>query len=130
MRALRGVSGDLAPHVSLIEECLLRHWPGNVRELIAEVRTAAVEAASAERKVVEARHLARTAGQRFTPEAPPEAPRQPAGPPDVDTIRRALRESDGNISAAARSLSLHRTQFRRFMERYGLIAPPDKGGDE
>ncbi len=130
VRALRGVSGDLAPHVSLIEECLLRHWPGNVRELIAEVRTAAVEAASAERKVVEARHLARTAGQRFTPEAPSEAPRPPAGPPDVDTIRRALRESDGNISAAARSLSLHRTQFRRFMERYGLIAPPDKGGDE
>ena len=57
-------SPALAPHVSLVEQCLLRPWPGNVRELIAELRAAA-QAAIADGHRVTAGHLAATAGSAF-----------------------------------------------------------------
>jgi transcriptional regulator of acetoin/glycerol metabolism len=36
-------------------------------------------------------------------------------------LAAALEQSNGNVSAAAESLKLHRTQFRRWAKGYGLI---------
>jgi hypothetical protein len=47
-----------------------------------------------------------------------------------------LERAEGNISAAARELGVHRTQLRRWMERHGLdaraFAPPGRApeGDD
>src|SRR5262249_18274790 len=113
-RAVRAVGPDLALHASLVEACLLRHWPGNVRDLLAEVRTAAIEAASDGRPSVEAKHLSASAGQRFERASDPGRPdaaaptpdeRSPRPPwPEADALRSALREENGNISATARRL--------------------------
>ena len=48
--------------------------------------------------------------------------------PDVtrDAIEAELRVSDGNISAAARALGVHRTQLYRLMKRFGLEGAPEK----
>jgi DNA-binding NtrC family response regulator len=45
--------------------------------------------------------------------------------PPKEDIERALAAADGNISQAARALGAHRTQLRRWMERYGLIVAGD-----
>ena len=63
-------SPALVPHVSLVEQCLLRPWPGNVRELVAEVRAAAHAAAGAvgpDGQRVMAAHLSATAGTVSSP---------------------------------------------------------------
>ena len=48
---------------------------------------------------------------------------------DKETVVATLAAHQGNIAAAARALSLHRTQLYRLMKRYGLAAdlpvPPD-----
>jgi transcriptional regulator of acetoin/glycerol metabolism len=35
-------------------------------------------------------------------------------------LSNALEQAKGNISGAARALGMHRTQFRRWLIRYGL----------
>src|SRR5262249_47131898 len=55
------IAPSLALHVSVVETCLLRGWPGNVREILAEIRSAAQTALSAESQRLEARHLNPTA---------------------------------------------------------------------
>lgn len=40
--------------------------------------------------------------------------------PSRAQVMAALIESDGNISAAARAVSVHRTQFRRLLARYNI----------
>jgi DNA-binding NtrC family response regulator len=123
----------LAVHVSLVEAALLRPWPGNVRELLAEARGAAQAAAAAKSSRVEATHLSPTAGCAFerpaesAPLAPAGSPPEitpPAGapPPSRAHIAGLLKRVGGNVSAAARELGVHRTQLRRWMERYGLDA--------
>jgi transcriptional regulator of acetoin/glycerol metabolism len=132
----------LALHASLVETCLLRAWPGNVRELCSEARSAA-QAAVAERAArVEAKHLGETAGRAFAaPVSAPEggAPEALATSPVRPTrakLAGLLKRRKGNVSAAARELGVHRTQLRRWMERYGLDARSfmpagrAKGGDE
>ena len=37
-------------------------------------------------------------------------------------VEEALRKSEGNISATARALGLHRTQLKRLIVRYGIHA--------
>jgi transcriptional regulator of acetoin/glycerol metabolism len=118
----------LSLHVSLVETCLLRTWPGNVRELVAEARSAAQAAHAAGGARVEAKHLSETAGSAFaqpTPEPAPkgglESPPSPSPlPPTRARIAGALKRSEGNVSATARELGVHRTQLRRWMDRYGL----------
>ena len=109
-------------HVSLVEACLLRPWPGNVRELLAEARSAAQAALSEGSVRVEARHLSETAGSAFS--TPPEesaAQRTPEpGAPTRAQLGAVLRRAEGNVSAAARELGVHRTQVRRWMERHAL----------
>ncbi len=146
----------LSMHPSLIEACLLRVWPGNVRELCAEIRSAAQAALAAETPGespagrpeivrVEARHLGPLAGSALSMAPPPGtfaqgesgagsiAPPSPGGAPAMASkarITSALKRFEGNVSAAARELGVHRTQLRRWMERYGLearaFAPPGR----
>jgi len=130
-RALRSVDAGLSAHSSLIEACLLRHWPGNVRELLAEARGAAQNALGLSSSKVDAQHLSADAGraiERGTESggacaqvvhlpAPRAGNRQPL---ERAQIEAALAQAQGNISAAARLLGLHRTQLKRLMDKYGL----------
>jgi transcriptional regulator with GAF, ATPase, and Fis domain len=121
--ALQRAEPALPPHVSLVEECLLRHWPGNVRELLVEVRAAARAAAAADGRAVLAEHLGATAGARLdATTVPPVAVEE--GADDLLGIRRdeidaALRREGGNVTRAARSLGVHRTQLRRWLAKHG-----------
>ena len=135
-REVRQVAPSLAPHVSLVEECLLRPWPGNVRELRVEVR-AAVQAALLQGATrVEARHLSPSAGTAFGPAMPApgeavarEAPSRarPLESQERDRLQKALDRNGGNVAATARALGMHRTQLRRLIERHGLAA--DRSGE-
>jgi DNA-binding NtrC family response regulator len=79
---------------------------------------------------VEARHLRPLAGSALA--APPPSgdgpeegpPSPPAAAPSGNKARitLALKLFEGNVSAAARELGVHRTQLRRWMDRYGLEA--------
>jgi DNA-binding NtrC family response regulator len=122
------LSPELAVHVSLVEACLLRPWPGNVRELLTEVQNAAQAARADGGGRVDARHLAETAGSAFAAsrgeEGPPPSTPAPGAPAPPTRVRlvAVLRRAEGNVSAAARELGVHRTQLRRWLERYGLDA--------
>jgi transcriptional regulator of acetoin/glycerol metabolism len=122
------LSPELAVHVSLVEACLLRPWPGNVRELLTEVQNAAQAARADGGGRVDARHLAETAGSAFAAsrgeEGPPPSTPAPGAPAPPTRVRlvAVLRRAEGNVSAAARELGVHRTQLRRWMERHGLDA--------
>lgn len=129
---LARMAPDLIPHVSLVETCMLRVWPGNVRELLAEARTAAQVALATENKRVEARHLSADAGSAFS--APKEDAHRPLTtkaatssedtsrmpPPSKAKLAGVLKKCEGNISAAARQLGVHRTQLRRWLERHDM----------
>ena len=110
-------------HASLVEAALLRVWPGNVRELLTEVRTAVDEAAANGVTLVKSRHLAPDAGARVRCD---EAEADTAGggtqPTAVSRPRvlAALHTERGNVTAAARSLGLHRTHLRRLLSRWGV----------
>jgi DNA-binding NtrC family response regulator len=133
------IAPELTIHASLVETCLLRPWPGNVRELCAEARSAAQAALSAGSARVEARHLGELAGSAFAPGTPesrsdtppraepleptasPSAAPSPSSPPPTRArLTGVLTRAQGNVSAAARELGVHRTQLRRWMERHGL----------
>jgi DNA-binding NtrC family response regulator len=125
-------------HASLVEAALVRHWPGNVRELIAAVTHAAH---ACDDKLIQARHLEKSAGARIAPAAPamteelsqPDV-RPPLDPPPGPRRRRrrapqalsrvavveALRRENGNVSGAARILGAHRTQLRRLIASYQI----------
>jgi transcriptional regulator with GAF, ATPase, and Fis domain len=134
--AVQQVAAELVLHPSLIETCLLRPWPGNIRELLVEVRSAAQTASVQSPQRVESRHLPDGAGTALRAlgdpssiellrDATPTPPPSPGAskPPDSHERARlelALRSHQGNVSSAARSLGLHRTQLRRLLERHGL----------
>jgi transcriptional regulator with GAF, ATPase, and Fis domain len=132
---------------SLIEACLLRIWPGNIRELTAEVRSAAQAALASDSPRLEAKHLSPQAGsalaiaeasvrsaagdapareshrpRRADDAEPARAPSTGSHAPSKARIAGALKRHERNVSGAARDLDLHRTQLRRWMERYGLDA--------
>jgi transcriptional regulator with PAS, ATPase and Fis domain len=123
-RALSASDASLGAEATFIEALLLLHWPGNVRELHAEVATAARRAMAAGCPEVSIEHLANEAGRAIAPsiQAPrtPSPEDRPAGPPSERPspakIAAALEEHQGNVSAAARALGVHRTQLRRWMK--------------
>ncbi len=144
-RTLRSVDASLVAHSSLVEACLLRHWPGNVRELLAEVRGAAQNALGQGSQKVDVSHLSPEAGQAIERSVEPQplcalafhpavarAGNRP--PPERAQVEAALAQAQGNISAAARILGLHRTQLKRVLEKYGLASgraePALEGDDE
>jgi transcriptional regulator of acetoin/glycerol metabolism len=108
-------AGNAAAHPGLIEACLLRPWPGNVRELRAEMRRIARDPSPSSGGPL-GKDLLGEAGLELVRASRAE----PRPPPGRDEIEEALRRSGGNVSAAARSLGSHRTQLRRWLERYEI----------
>lgn len=99
-----------------VEALLLWRWPGNFRELNNELaRLLALPDQSVDygalsapiRASIEERAAANGAGG--------------GSAPACDVLEQALAVHDGNASAAARSLGVHRTQFRRWAKGYGLL---------
>jgi len=116
-RTTAELDAGLAPHATLVEACLLRPWPGNVRELLSEAKRAASEARARGRAVVLPEDLGPSAGAAF---ANKEEDGEPAAAPAATDIETALREAQGNVTAAARALRVHRNQLRRWITRHGI----------
>jgi DNA-binding NtrC family response regulator len=117
LEALQAAGCKVPMHVSLVEACLMRPWPGNLRELLSEGRAAAQAAVLQNVSRVEACHMSPTAGAgRGTPSEPKRAPASQMRA----RIMASLERCNGNASAAARELGVHRTQFRRWLERYAI----------
>lgn len=113
---IKRVAPQLRVDVSFVEACVMRAWPGNVRELLSEARNAARKAIAEGDKSLCVRHLDAIAGAALAREsAPPVAKR-----PQRGVIEAALERFEGNVSAASRALGVHRTQLRRWMDRYHL----------
>jgi transcriptional regulator with PAS, ATPase and Fis domain len=107
--------GARTPHARLVEECLLRPWPGNVRELRNAIHSAAERAG--DEQVVRAEHLDPAVGQ-----APAGGGAALRKPQEItrEHLQAAIAEHDGNMSAVARALGLHRSQLYRLLEQHNL----------
>lgn len=115
--ALRKVDKGLVAHVSLVEACLTRPWHGNVRELTGAI-AAAAKLALEEGKEVRAEHLGENVGIALTSTG--RSLKAMGDKLTEESIRKALADQNGNVSAAARALGVHRTQLYRLIERLGI----------
>jgi sigma-54 interacting transcriptional regulator/FHA domain-containing protein/regulatory Fis family protein len=115
VQALRSVTTELVADASLVEAALLRPWPGNVRELQMAIADAGRAAAVRGAREVTAEHLGATTGRPLVAENAPAATA-----PARETIEAAIRACDGNVTKAARTLRVHRTSLRRWIERFGI----------
>jgi len=111
----------LNPHVTGIAPDAMAaidawRWPGNVRELENRVKCAVI---MAEGKLVTARDLDLPASGEDTDGAPInlKAARELA---ERQAIRRAIAQSDGNISSAARLLGISRPTLYDLLKSYNL----------
>jgi transcriptional regulator with GAF, ATPase, and Fis domain len=133
MKAALRAQPELLLSVPLVEACLLRAWPGNVREILAETHSAAFKAQAAKSDTVQVEHLSASAGAAMAAPLRPVAeesarpaaasaasPRPASAPPSRAQVLAALLEAKGNVSAAARALQVHRTQFRRLLVRHNI----------
>ncbi|MBI4860626.1 MAG: sigma-54-dependent Fis family transcriptional regulator, partial [Candidatus Riflebacteria bacterium] len=102
-------------------EALGRHdWPGNVRELRNVIERAAALATG---PALGASDIVLTPIRPGGEPAPPAVAVTPDASlerVELEAIRRALRESRGNKSEAARVLGIARKTLREKMKRYGL----------
>jgi transcriptional regulator with PAS, ATPase and Fis domain len=114
---LKKVDKTLVAHVSLVEACLTRPWHGNVRELTGAIAGAA-KLALEEGKEVRAQHLGESVGIALTSTG--RSMKAMGDKLTEETIRKALADQNGNVSAAARALGVHRTQLYRLIERLGI----------
>jgi transcriptional regulator with GAF, ATPase, and Fis domain len=131
VREVAHVSPGLKVPAQLVEACLLRHWPGNVRELRRNLRIAAGHAAAEGSDGVRLEHLPANAGQPIVESGSPAASDAEAERPrrayvrwsetiSREDIQRALSAHGGNVSLAARSLRMQRSQLYREMARLGV----------
>jgi len=111
------------------ERLLLSHsWPGNVRELMNAVERAGALAIS---DVIGPEDLFPPATRIAA--APPRGG-GPGSLKDVllrseeDAIRRALAESDGNVTQAARRLGVSRQHLHTRIRKFGLRSPGEEAG--
>ncbi len=115
--SLKKADKSLLLHVSVVEACLMRPWHGNVRELTGAIAHAA-ELALEDGKELRVEHLGESVGIALT-----SAGRSVKAMGDKlseESIRKALADQNGNVSAAARALGVHRTQLYRLIERLGI----------
>ena len=99
-----------------LESLLLWVWPGNYRELTNELQ----RLKSVSTRPLDYVHLSEPLRQVMEQRAAQEQAYQQGALPQAQ-LAAALEQSNGNVSAAAESLKLHRTQFRRWAKGYGLI---------
>ncbi|PWT90448.1 MAG: DNA-binding response regulator [Acidobacteria bacterium] len=94
------------------KQLLAYNWPGNIRELRNVIERATILCPP--NKHIEPQHLPRLLNQeRFAdPLTMEDAERQ--------VMEKALRETDGNLHAAARQLGISRSTLYRKMKVYGL----------
>jgi DNA-binding NtrC family response regulator len=116
---------DLVLRATLVEACLMRPWPGNIRELLNAARSAFHSAAGRGSPRLDAQDLDDTAGNAFAPETQAKAAPPTRGPRTVSrparaVLEAALQRADGNVTAAARALGVHRTQLRRWVAHYAI----------
>ncbi|MEO8197725.1 MAG: sigma-54 dependent transcriptional regulator [Thermoanaerobaculia bacterium] len=89
-------------------------WPGNVRQLANVLERAAI-LAPGER--LSAEQVAKLLGKRAVPEPGTTAPAEDSLDEEVERLRRALREADGDKRLAATALGIsYRTLLRRVEE--------------
>jgi two-component system nitrogen regulation response regulator NtrX len=91
------------------------HWPGNVRELRNTTERMAILAPE-NRITVESIPLEIRADRA----APPSGLHEVRDSAERERIRRALEEADWNVSAAARSLGIERTNLHKRIKALGL----------
>jgi transcriptional regulator of acetoin/glycerol metabolism len=106
---------------------LLQHrWPGNLREL----RNVLDYASSMCRHgTIGLDDLPELLGCQDAPRMDPENKAQDSGPPrSDDDLLQALRLSQWNVSAVARSLDVSRMTLYRRMKRAGIVAPHRQAG--
>ena len=96
-------------------ELLQEHpWPGNVREL-QNVVTRAVSSTDADVLHCQDLRAALLEGELSPPSTPAPAK-------DEETrIRRALKDSGGNVSRAARALGIGRTRMYQLQRQHGIV---------
>ncbi|HJV85413.1 MAG TPA: sigma 54-interacting transcriptional regulator, partial [Noviherbaspirillum sp.] len=104
------------------EALCVYHWPGNVRELENVLETGAI---MAEGGVIEPRHIAHRmqCGERVAlrPERTPPAQGRSVREVEVDLIRNAIQEFNGNIDQVGQKLGLSRATVYRRMQQYGIV---------
>ena len=110
-RPLEGISNEA---MSLL---MNYRWPGNVRELRYSVERAVILADGDELGVRDFISLADSAPR---PDSPAPVGGQTLDDMEKATIEQALRENQGNISHAAKTLGLTRASLYRRIEKFGL----------
>ena len=115
---LGAIAPGLGAHARLVERCCLARWPGNARELRSEIRAAGLEAHAEGSEMVMPEHLSEIAGQAY--QEPAAASVETVAAIGADSVEAALATAQGNVSAAARALGIHRNQLYRLMERHGI----------
>jgi transcriptional regulator of acetoin/glycerol metabolism len=122
LERLAAEAGRRTPRLSeAAMACLAAHpWPGNVRELRMTLQYAL---ALTEADVIEPDDLPVEIGRR---QAPAATPATLLGT-KKQALTRALRETAGNISEAARRMGVARSTIYRMMRRYDLEPPPADG---
>lgn len=129
-------NGRLRLSAAATDRLLAHSWPGNVRELEQVIRAAAAMAASEEIRPGDLGlpgNAATTDGEPNDFEALLELPLTEAKSRLVErferyAITRALERNDGNISAAARDLGVHRQSLQQKLAALG-IATKSNGND-
>jgi DNA-binding NtrC family response regulator len=102
-----------------MDQLVAYHWPGNVRELQNVIERAVILAGSDR---IETSHLPfLTSSEAPDPSARGELNLEQL---ERDSILRALRQSGGNKTEAARLLGITRRALYSRMERLGLREPP------
>lgn len=109
-RAVPGIASDALPLL------LAYDWPGNIRELENIIERAFVLCGEEQISVV---HLPSELTIQAT-QAPEADPRTAHDIIDAQAIRLALKQHNGNRTAAARSLGIHKTTLYRRMKRLGI----------
>jgi Nif-specific regulatory protein len=108
------------------------HWPGNVRQLRTAIENAAV---MSETDVIDAEAIPLTGTSEFTPSTPLKPIDIPASlnmdEVELWAIRRALKQTGGNVSHAAKLLGISRDTLhtkikknKERLERETMINPP------
>lgn len=120
-RQLRETDKSLVAHATFVEACLLRPWPGNVRELLSEVRDAAFEALSQGKTAVKVSQLSPDAGLEYAGGRDDSSSgTRPSFLPGQEEIEQALKECEGRVATAARTLGVHRNQLRRWLDKNAI----------
>ena len=114
--------GDWAVTCPAARALLSYRWPLNIRELERCLQAAVVLAGEGP---VELRHLSPLVAASLAEAPAPATGGSSAGLAEPDRRRReeivaALRETDGNVTAAARVMGKARVQLQRWIKRYRI----------